>query len=121
MRKTLTIDGQDVTLATITVGALEEIEVAGKTGRKFNIALAACSILSAGDTEKGTEAWVRSLQTFAPDDEKPPFKQVVDAANLVNYFETQEQQDAADQERILARKGQAKPKGESGPAAPAGA
>ena len=125
MEKIISINGQDVKLATITVGALEQVEVAGKTARPFNIALVAASILGAGDNERGTEAWVRSLQAFAPEGVKPDFKKAVDAANLVNYFETQEQQDATDLSiqkiREAAKKGQAAPKGENEPAAPAGA
>jgi hypothetical protein len=113
MERTETIDGQPVTLATITVGALEQIEVAGKTGRAFNIALVAASILSAGDKEHGTEAWVRSLRAFGPSGQKPPFKLVIDAANLVNFFETEAEQNARD--------AKGKPKGESEPEAPAGA
>jgi len=125
MEKTITVQGQSVTLATITAGALEKVEVAGKSARAFNIALVAASIAAAGDMQRGTEAWVRSLQAFGPEDETPPFKMAVDAANLVNYFESQEQQDAAaaavKKIREAAKKGVAPPKGENEPAAPAGA
>jgi hypothetical protein len=119
MRKTETIDGQEVTLATITVGAIEKIEVAGKTGRAFNRALVACSILAAGDSERGTEAWADEVQVFAPKGVKPAFKRLLDAANLVNYFETEEEQ-AANDNAIAGAVGR-KPKGESEPEAPAGA
>lgn len=101
MEQPVTIEGQELKLATITVGALESIELSGKEGRKFNIALIALSLLAAGDTEHGTEEWVRSVHVFSPDSaDDPPFQQLLEAANLVNGFKT------------------AQP-GEKGPAAPA--
>lgn len=86
MEKSVTIEDQEVKLATITVGALETIELSGKTGRKFNIALIAASLLSAGDAARGTEEWVRSVHVFAPDGSEPPFQQLLAAANEVNGF-----------------------------------
>jgi hypothetical protein len=102
VEKPVTIEGQELKVATITVGALETIELSGKTGRKFNIALIAASLLAAGDTEHGTEAWVKTLPAFDPVGGVSPFRQLIDAANEVNGFK------AAD----------AKP-GETEPAAPA--
>ena len=86
MKKSVSIDGQDVTLATITVGDLEDIEIEGKTGRKWNIAMVAASIRSAGDAERGTEAWVRKVPAFDPEGGDGPFKLLVNAMNLVNGF-----------------------------------
>ncbi len=88
MTRTVSIDGQDVNLATITVGALETIELGGLRGRKFNIALVAASILSTGDTERGNVAWVATLPIFSPDEEQPAFLRLVDAANEVNGFKS---------------------------------
>ena len=124
MRKTISINGQDVILATITVGAIEQIEVAGKQGRAFNASLVAASILSAGDKERGTEAWVQNLETFAPKGTKSQFKLAIDAANLVNYVETEEEQTEAWGKYLAAleaAKAGKKPKGENEPEAPAGA
>ena len=103
MEKPVTIEGQELKLATITVGALESIELSGKEGRKFNIALIALSLLAAGDTEHGTEEWVRSVHVFNSDGDTasdPPFQQLLAVATAVNGFKT------------------AKP-GEKGPEAPA--
>lgn len=102
MRKTVTIEGTEISLATITVGDLETIELSGKSGRKFNIALVAVSILAAGDTERGTEEWVRTVHAFSdvPGGE-PPFQMLIAAANEVNGLSAP------------------KPKGETEPAAPA--
>jgi hypothetical protein len=103
VEKPVAIEGQELKLATITVGALESIELSGKEGRKFNIALIALSLLAAGDLVHGTEEWVRSVHVFSPngaDDEDPPFQRLLAAANVVNGFKTP------------------KP-GENGPAAPA--
>lgn len=86
MTKTVTVDGLDLTLATITIGTLETIELAGKKGRGFNIALVAGSILASGDKEHGAEEWVKSLPAFAPDGEEPPFQALLSAANEVNGF-----------------------------------
>ena len=87
MQKTVTVDGQDLTLATITIGTLEQIDLAGKKGRTFNIALVAASILASGDTTHGTEEWVKSLPAFVADGEEPPFQKLLEAANAVNGFE----------------------------------
>ena len=86
MTKTVTVLGQDLTLATITIGTLEQIDLAGKKGRGFNIALIAGSLLASGDAERGTEAWVKSLPAFAPEGETPPFQILLEAANEVNGF-----------------------------------
>ena len=67
MKKPVLIEGQEVTLATITVGDLETVDLSAKTGRKFNIAMIAASILAAGDQERGTEAWVRTVHAFDPE------------------------------------------------------
>ncbi len=100
MRKPVTIEGQEITLATITVGDIETIELSGKSGRKFNIALVAASIRAAGDMERGTEEWVRTVHVFSEvPGEDPSFQRLITAANEVN--------------------GLSAPKGESGPAAPA--
>lgn len=88
MEQPVTIEGKELRLATITVGALESIELGGKEGRKFNIALIALSLLAAGDTEHGTEEWVRSVHVFAQDGAEPPFQQLLSAANKVNGFKT---------------------------------
>ena len=99
MRKTVTIEGQEITLATITVGDIETIELSGKSGRKFNIALVAASILAGGDKDRGSEDWVRTVHVFSEvPGQDPPFQQLIAAANEVNGLT---------------------PKGESGPAAPA--
>ena len=102
MLKTVTIEGQEICLATITVGALEEIELADKKGRKFNIALVAASLRAAGDKERGTEAWVLTLPAFDPAGGVPAFRLLIQAANEVNGLREPEP-------------------GEKGPAAPAGA
>ena len=86
MRKSVTVDGAELTVATITIGDLETVELAGKTGRKFNIALVAASLLAAGDTERGTEDWVCKLPAFAPIGTEPPFTALLAAANEVNGF-----------------------------------
>ena len=99
MRKTVTIAGQEISLATITVGDLETIELSGKTGRKFNIALVALAVLASGDKEHGTEEWVRTIPVFSESGGDPPFQTILAAANEVN--------------------GLSAPKGESEPAAPA--
>lgn len=88
MKKPVIVEGQSLEVATITVGALETIELSGKEGRKFNIALIALSLLAAGDTEHGTEEWVRSVHVFAPDGAEPPFQALLAAANEVNGFKT---------------------------------
>jgi hypothetical protein len=82
------------------------------------------SALAGGFSETGLEAWVRSLQAFAPEAEESQFQQVVNAANVVNYFETEEDQVAARKAKadaLAAVKAGRRPKGESEPAAPAGA
>ncbi len=85
MKQTVTIEGQECTLATITVGAYEQLELEGKKGRAFNVAFIAACLLSAGDTERGTEAWVRSAQMFSPEgDEETDFLRLLKAANQVN-------------------------------------
>ena len=86
MKKPVLIEGQEVILATITVGDLETIDLTGKSGRKFNIAMIAASILAAGDAERGTEAWVRSVHAFDPEGGDAPFQLLLDAANEVNGF-----------------------------------
>jgi hypothetical protein len=101
MKKTVPIEGQDVTLATITIGDLEAVEIESKTGRKWNIAMVAASIRAAGDAERGTEAWVRTAKAFDPEGGDGAFKILVDAMNEVNGFK-----------RALEKKDQA-------PAAPA--
>jgi hypothetical protein len=124
MEKTITLAGRTVKLATITVDALEKCDLAGKNGRTFNIALVVASALAGGFSETGLEAWVRSLQAFAPEAEESQFQQVVNAANVVNYFETEEDQVAARKAKadaLAAVKAGRRPKGESEPAAPAGA
>ena len=103
MEKPVIVEGQELKVSTITVGALEAIELSGKEGRKFNIALIAASLLSAGDSEHGNEEWVRSVHVFSPGAEEPPFHLLLAAANEVNGFKAP---------------APAKP-GESGPAAPA--
>jgi hypothetical protein len=87
MQKPVSIEGKEVILSTITVGALEDIELTGKAGRKWNIAMIAASILASGDTERGTEAWVRGLPAFDPEGGDSPFKMLIDAANAVNGFD----------------------------------
>ena len=89
MKKPVLIEGQEVTLATITVGDLETIDLTGKTGRKFNIAMIAASILASGDQERGTEVWVRSVQAFDPEGGDSSFQKLIDAANEVNGFKKQ--------------------------------
>lgn len=86
MKKPVLIEGQEVILATITVGDLETVDLSGKTGRKFNIAMIAASILASGDQERGTEAWVRSVHAFDPEGGDAPFQLLLDAANEVNGF-----------------------------------
>jgi hypothetical protein len=86
MKKSVTVDGAELAVATITIGDLESVELAGKTGRKFNIALVAASLLAAGDTEHGTEDWVRKLPAFAPVGTEPPFTTLLSVANEVNGF-----------------------------------
>lgn len=86
MKKTVPIDGQDVIVATITVGDLEAVEIENKTGRKWNIAMVAASIRAAGDAERGTEAWVRTVPAFDPGGGDGPFKLLVEAMNEVNGF-----------------------------------
>ena len=86
MQKSVSIGPDSILLATITVGDLEDIEIEGKTGRKWNIAMVAASIRSAGDAEHGTEAWVRKVPAFDPEGGDGPFKQLVNAMNDVNGF-----------------------------------
>jgi hypothetical protein len=86
MKKPVLIEGQEVTLATITVGDLETVDLSAKTGRKFNIAMIAASILAAGDQERGTEAWVRTVHAFDPEGGDAPFQLLLEAANEVNGF-----------------------------------
>jgi len=83
MQQTVTVDGQEVTLATITVGMLETIELTGKKGHAFSAAFVAASILAAGDKERGTEAWVNGLPFF-----NGPLNKLLEAANEVNGFNT---------------------------------
>jgi hypothetical protein len=86
MKKTVSIEGVQVTLATLTIGDLEEAEVDGKIGRKWNVAMVAASIRASGDAERGTEAWVRSVPAFDPEGGAGPFKLLVEAMNDVNGF-----------------------------------
>ncbi len=86
MQKPVLIEGQEVSVSTITVGVLETIELSGKTGRKFNIALIAASVLAGGDAARGSEDWVRSLNAFDPEGGDSPFHLLLDAANEVNGF-----------------------------------
>jgi hypothetical protein len=86
VQKTETVSGEDVTLATITVEAIEKIELAGKKGRQFNVAFIAASILAAGDAVRGSEDWVRKLHVFSPDGGAAPFDTLIRAANEVNGF-----------------------------------
>jgi hypothetical protein len=95
MKKKFQIDGQEVTLATITIEELETAEMDGKTGRKWNIAMVAASIRSAGDAEHGTEAWVRSVKAFDPEGGDGEFKLLVDAMNEVNGFKAALEKKAA--------------------------
>lgn len=89
MKETIPLMGQEVTLATVTVGILETIELEGKRGRQFNIAFIAASLLAAGDKERGSEAWVRTVPVFDETGEnKPPFDALMKAANNVNGFKT---------------------------------
>ncbi len=64
--ETITVEGveQTVQVATVTVGTMEEIELAGKKGLAFNIALVAASIKTTGDNARGTEQWVKALPFF---------------------------------------------------------
>lgn len=91
MKQTVSYEGQDYELATITVGAMETIVLDEKKGRKFNIAMIAASLLSAGDTTNGTEDWVRSLPVFDPEESDPPFMKFLAAANKVNGFKPKPQ------------------------------
>jgi len=91
MKQTVNYEGQEFELATITVGAMETIVLDDKKGRKFNIAMIAASLLSAGDTEHGTEDWVRSLPVFSPEETDPPFMEFLAAANKVNGFKPKPQ------------------------------
>jgi len=86
MKKTVLIEGEAITLSTISVGDLEDIEIDGKTGRKWNIAMVAASIRSAGDSQRGTEAWVRTVPAFDPEGGDGPFRRLVEAMNEVNGF-----------------------------------
>jgi hypothetical protein len=90
MQKPVTVAGEEVILATITVGTLEEIELAGKKGRAFNVGLIAASIRSSGDKLHGTEEWVRALPAF-----NGPFIELLTAANEVNGFTMGEPEPAA--------------------------
>jgi len=91
MKQTVNYEGQEFELATITVGALENVVLDGKKARAFNIALVAASLLSAGDAEHGTEDWVRSLPVFSPEEIDPPFMEFLAAANKVNGFKSKPQ------------------------------
>lgn len=93
MRKTVifTRDGiqESVELATVLVETVEVIQIGGKKGIEFNIALTAASILSAGDKERGTEAWVRKLPFFGETfGEDAPFVSMLQAASAVNGMKT---------------------------------
>lgn len=89
MQKTITIEDEEVTLATTTVQAVEDLDLAGKKGRAFNVAFVAAAILAAGDTERGNEKWVKSKQFYSPiPKEQSSFTKLLDAANEVNGFTT---------------------------------
>ena len=105
MKKVITHEGQDYTLASITVEALEKVTMDGKEGRAWNAAMIAASLLSAGNNpEHATEEWVKKLAVFGPQEAgEPPFIQFLKAANYVNGFKAPDA------------------KGEPGPAAPAAA
>jgi len=94
MQKPVLIEGQEIKLATITVGDLEEVDLSGKTGRKFNIAMIAASIRAAGDLEHGTEAWVRTVHAFDPEGGDPPFQLLLEAGNEVNGFNRRKEKNA---------------------------
>ena len=86
MQKSVSIGPEIIVLATITVGALEEIDLTGKTGRKFNTAMIAAAILASGDKEHGNEAWVRAQLAFNPEGGESDFQKLLDACNEVNGF-----------------------------------
>ena len=86
MKKPVLIAGQEINVATVTVGDIETIDLTGKTGRKFNIAMIAASVLASGDKERGTEDWVRGLLAFDPDGGASEFQRMLDATNDVNGF-----------------------------------
>lgn len=88
MQKTMkvTIEGEELTVATVKVGALEVIDLDGKKGRQFNIAFIAASLLSAGDQKHGTEVYVRSIPVFDAEGGDGPFDKLLRAANEVNGF-----------------------------------
>ncbi len=77
---------QQVELATVTVGTMEQIELAGKKGLGFNIALVAASIKTTGDENRGTEEFVRSLPFFpeTAGEEMSAFHKLLRAATEVN-------------------------------------
>lgn len=86
MQETVVVRGESVTLATITIEALEAIAVEEKKGRDFNIALVAASIFSAGDKERGSVAWVKTLTIYTPDENPSEFLQLLPVACKVNGF-----------------------------------
>jgi hypothetical protein len=86
MKKSVSIGDESIILATITIGDLEAVDIEGKTGRKWNVAMVAASIRASGDTEHGTEAWVRTVPAFDPEGGDGPFKLLVEAMNDVNGF-----------------------------------
>lgn len=100
MKKPVLIEGQEITLATMTIGDLEAIDLTGKTGRKWNIAMIAASIAASGDTEHGTEAWVKAREAFDPEGEDSEFDLLLDAMNTVNGFKRRAEKNA--QARLAA-------------------
>jgi hypothetical protein len=83
------IKGQPITLATITLGALEACPLAGKTGVDFNQALIKACIVATG-VEPPNDAWFKSLTVFSPDETEPEFAQLVNVANKVNGFKAKQ-------------------------------
>lgn len=86
------IDGLQIKVATIRVEELETIELAGLTGRKFNIAFIKCSLLAAGDKEHAADGWIRGLPAFGEQGENgepdipSDFDRLLAATNKVNGF-----------------------------------
>ena len=91
MKQTVSYAGENFELATITVGAWEEMALDEKKGRKLNVSLIAACLLSAGDTVHGNEEWVRSLPLFDPEESETPFMKFLAAANQVNGFKPKPQ------------------------------